>query len=433
MKRIFVLLMLLVAGLNRSFSQNKWDDSREIVLDTYEQPIPFKMEEKIFVAYELHITNFGLDSLFIKSIKVFTDDSEVPFKTYSGEHLDKSISRIKVPTSTRNDTIIHIGQRAILHAMLSFTSDRVPKKLSHQVEYSFVNNKQKTIMTKGGTISINQQDKALVISAPVGEGIWRNSNGVEDGFRGHRNGAIRPLNGIPYQKQKYAIDFIRYNEKGEAYQGKTSDNRSWFGYDSDVLAVADARVAEVLDNVPECQPFIPDEERLAKITNLSGNYIILNIGNSIYAFYGHLKPGSILVKKGDQVKKGQLIAKLGNSGNSTAPHLHFAINRHTPIRGEAIPYVFESYEYLGEAPVSAPLGSITKSIEDDIVSRLTERLGDEGSNELLTEMFRRTVRNSMPKTKIPGSTVDYSKKGEMKTEMSPKANSMIRFIKSKPE
>jgi hypothetical protein len=297
LKRIFVLLILLISGLNCTFSQNKWDDTREIVLDTYEQPIPFKMVEKICVAYELHITNFGLDSLFIKSIKVFTDDPEVPFKTYSGEHLNKSISRIKVPTSTRNDTVIHIGQRAILHAMLSFATNRVPKKLSHQVEYSFVNNKQKTTNTKGGTIYINRKDKALVISSPVGEGIWRNGNAVEDGYRGHRNGAIRPVDGIPYQKQRYAIDFIRYNEKGEAYQGKMTDNRSWFGYDSDVLAIADARVAEVLDNVLECQALIPDEERLAKIINLSGNYIILSLGNSMFASYGHLKPGSILVKK----------------------------------------------------------------------------------------------------------------------------------------
>jgi hypothetical protein len=50
MKRTFVLLILLISGLNCTFSQNKWDDTREIVLDTYEQPIPFKMEEKICVS-----------------------------------------------------------------------------------------------------------------------------------------------------------------------------------------------------------------------------------------------------------------------------------------------------------------------------------------------------------------------------------------------
>ena len=430
MKRTAIFLILLCLGLNHAFSQSKWDDTREIVLDTYEQPIPFKMGEEKCVAYELHITNFGLDPLFIKSIKVFADDSEVPFKTYSGEYLKKCLSHIKVPTSTPNDTIIHMGQRAILHAMLSFADNKVPKKLSHQVEYNFINTdkNKKTIKTRGGAININREDKALVIGAPLGEGIWKNGNAVEDGFTGHRNGAIRPINGIPYQKQRYAIDFIRYNVKGEAFQGKMTDNRSWFSYDSDVLAVANGRVEEIQDNVPECQPLYPEKERLAKITSLSGNYIVLDLGNSMYAFYGHLKPGSLLVKKGDQVKKGQLIAKVGNSGNSTAPHLHFAINRNTPIRGEAIPYVFESYEYLGDAPVGVPLGSITKSIEDNIMSGFTERLDKKGSNDLTREMIRKTMRNSIQHVSISNSTVDFSKKGEMKTAIMPKANSMIRFI-----
>ena len=150
MKKIIIFFMIVGFAINQVHAQKLWDYTREVVLDTYEQPIPFRMDGEMCIAYELHITNFGLDSLYIKSVKVFTDDSEVPFKTYSGEHINKSISRIKVPTSTRNDTVIHIGQRAILHAMLSFATNGVPKKLSHQVEYSFVNNNQKTIMTKGG-------------------------------------------------------------------------------------------------------------------------------------------------------------------------------------------------------------------------------------------------------------------------------------------
>lgn len=158
----------------------------------------------------------GSDSLFIKSIRVFTDDSEVHVKTYSGEHLNKSISRIKVPTGTRNDTVIHIGQRAILHAMLSFTPVRAPKKLSHQVEYNFIitDKSKEPITTKGGTININREDKALLIGAPLEEGIWQISNSVADGYAGHRQGAIRSYNGIPHERQRYAIDFIRLNEKG---------------------------------------------------------------------------------------------------------------------------------------------------------------------------------------------------------------------------
>jgi murein DD-endopeptidase MepM/ murein hydrolase activator NlpD len=50
-------------------------------------------------------------------------------------------------------------------------------------------------------------------------------------------------------------------------------------------------------------------------------------GKFITSSYMHLLKGSLKVKKGDRVKEGQIIAKLGNTGASTGPHLHFEIQR----------------------------------------------------------------------------------------------------------
>jgi len=58
--------------------------------------------------------------------------------------------------------------------------------------------------------------------------------------------------------------------------------------------------------------------------------------------------GSICVKKGDRVKKGQVIAHLGNTGNSDGPHLHFHI-QDNEYGGEGQPFLFEQFEYLGRA------------------------------------------------------------------------------------
>ena len=56
-----------------------------------------------------------------------------------------------------------------------------------------------------------------------------------------------------------------------------------------------------------------------------GNYIVIEHSNGVYTYYGHLSTNSIKVRKGDKVKQGQLIAKMGNSGSSTGTHLHFEI------------------------------------------------------------------------------------------------------------
>ena len=62
-----------------------------------------------------------------------------------------------------------------------------------------------------------------------------------------------------------------------------------------------------------------------KPEDYGGNYIVLQIAPGVYAFYAHLQPGSLKVKVGDTVAAGAVIASLGNTGNSTAPHLHFGL------------------------------------------------------------------------------------------------------------
>ena len=56
-----------------------------------------------------------------------------------------------------------------------------------------------------------------------------------------------------------------------------------------------------------------------------GNYVIIQHSDGNYTLYGHLDANSITVKAGDSVEQGQVIGKMGTSGNSTGPHLHFEV------------------------------------------------------------------------------------------------------------
>ena len=164
--------------------------------------------------------------------------------------------------------------------------------------------------------------QAVAITPPFGGGggPWVAVNGPSN-TSGHRRTAI-PLDGEAQIGQRFATDWIKLGPDGLAFHGDSLVNSNWYGHGTPVVAVADGIVTEVKDG-------------------------IIEIGGGNYAFYAHLKPGSVAVKLGDRVKRGQQIGLLGNSGNSTAPHLHFHVtNGNSPLGSEGLPFVFEKFELL---------------------------------------------------------------------------------------
>jgi murein DD-endopeptidase MepM/ murein hydrolase activator NlpD len=76
----------------------------------------------------------------------------------------------------------------------------------------------------------------------------------------------------------------------------------------------------------------------------AGNHIVQDLGDGNYALYAHVQTGSVRVKPGDQLSSGQVIALLGNTGNSDAPHLHFHVmSTPDPLRSDGLPFVFSSF------------------------------------------------------------------------------------------
>jgi len=83
------------------------------------------------------------------------------------------------------------------------------------------------------------------------------------------------------------------------------------------------------------------------LETIGGNHVILDLGGGRFTFYAHMQPASLRVKVGEKVRRGQVLGLVGNSGNSTAPHLHFHLtDANSPLESEGLPYVFESFEQL---------------------------------------------------------------------------------------
>lgn len=117
---------------------------------------------------------------------------------------------------------------------------------------------------------------------------------------------------------------------------------------ADILAVADSTVVAVLDELPDQPPGkLPDPTSIT-LDTVDGNHVVLDLGNGRYGFYAHLTKGSVLVAPGDRVSAGQVVAKLGNRGNSSGPHLHFHVmDGPSALGSEGLPFVLTTFETAG--------------------------------------------------------------------------------------
>lgn len=202
-----------------------------------------------------------------------------------------------------------------------------------------------------GTRTIAMRDvpvtvEPAVIGPPLKGGNWLAGNGPSRAS-GHRR-ALLPISGAPAIAQRFAIDYVMINAEGKTFTGDRLKNESYGAEGVEAVAVADGIVVATKDSIPENIPGPASRAVPITLETVGGNHVILDIGSGRFAFYAHLQPGSLRVKIGDRVKKGATLGLVGNSGNSTEPHLHFHLSDgNSPLGSEGIPYVHETLDVVG--------------------------------------------------------------------------------------
>jgi hypothetical protein len=185
-----------------------------------------------------------------------------------------------------------------------------------------------------------------VIGPPLRGGPWLAGNGP-NARSGHRR-ALISTGGTPTIAQRFAIDWVKLNDSSTTFHGDRLRNENYYAEGNDALAVANGVVVAVKDSIPENVPGITSRAVPITLETVGGNHVILDIGGGYYAFYAHLRPGSIRVRVGDRVRRGQVVGLVGNSGNSTEPHLHFHVaDANSPLGSEGVPYRLDSFELVG--------------------------------------------------------------------------------------
>ena len=142
-----------------------------------------------------------------------------------------------------------------------------------------------------------------------------------------------------YRGQSYGVDIVKLNAWGLRAKGLQPNEPSAYDiYGDPVFAPCNGVVLIASDGLPDMQPPLMDREHMA------GNHVLLRCKNAD-VLLGHLKPGSVVVAAGIQVNVGDLIANVGNSGNTGEPHLHIHCQQRgtssEPLSGNPLPMRFD--------------------------------------------------------------------------------------------
>jgi hypothetical protein len=185
-----------------------------------------------------------------------------------------------------------------------------------------------------------------VVGAPLHGGGLIDVNGC-CGLSPHRTG-INAIDGTPYLSQRFAIDFLRIDRQGRAFTGDVTRNASFIGFRDPVFSTTAGRVVETRGDLPEnTPPEEPSPETFTAQTAL-GNHVVVRLARNRYALYAHLHTGSLQVRRGDRVRAGQMLGRVGNTGASGAPHLHFHLSDGPqPLASNGLPVAFRSFRVPG--------------------------------------------------------------------------------------
>jgi murein DD-endopeptidase len=314
-------------------------------------PAAVVVDGMVELAYEVNVANASAETIDLRRLDV-TDGATV-VASFAAPSLGLRVGRSD-GTAAANRLTLPAGTEATIYVELTRPSPaEVPRALTHRLVYTpeaSVGRRAQTI--EGGGVNV-RSDAPLVLAAPLRGGPWAAVHNAA-WERGHRRvfytvGDRRRIPG------RHAIDWIKLDADGRTSRGDGDLVASALGYGEDVLAVADAVVAAARDDVTEVERVSARRKHAAE--DASGNFVALDVGQGRYVFYEHLKPGSVRVKSGERVRRGQTVAALGFTGDSTGPHLHLHVaDAPSPLGAEGLPFVIDRFELLGRYPDIAEMG-----------------------------------------------------------------------------
>jgi Peptidase family M23 len=306
-------------------------------------PTAFPSGQHAYLIYELHLTNFMPMPITLSRIDVLDADAATskPIATFETGQLETMLQPLggKTFSDAKDRLVIGDGQSAIAFMEMVFDrGSRIPDRLLHRVTTSYA--------PEEGAVISTRHTELHVLGPPIEGPDWLADDGPSNDPDNHHRRTVVILDGKSVDSERYAIDWEEV-KNGATFSGDLRDARSYYAYGKPVLAVADGRVVIARDGLPDNIPGHGDAFHPAvpiSLETVAGNTITLDLGGGQFAYYMHLQPGSLRVKAGDRVWRGQMLARVGASGDAREPHLHFEVTTSPKLlAGEGVPYLIDQY------------------------------------------------------------------------------------------
>lgn len=296
------------------------------------------------VEYELLVVSVFPEPVTLSNVTVL-DPAGKELLRIEGTALAAATQTLFAKTQT---PVIPASAAVAVEVDLIVPPGAAPERVNHRIAYTLAADSQNAVMIDrpqidGPEVAIDHQP-AIAIKPPLaGDGWLVTSACCKPNV--HRDLRVA-IDGRRIETgETFAIDWARV-KNDRIFDGDGKKVEQHYAFGQDVLAVADGTVVSIQDGLPNETPF---EAMIAKSrSDFGGNHVILEIAANVFALYAHLQPGSLAVKVGDAVKAGSRIAKIGNSGPSSGPHLHFGLSDKPDFwAGRSLPFVFDSFTLVG--------------------------------------------------------------------------------------
>lgn len=330
-----VVFFVLMPGCKKD------DQDTQNKIDVIINDIPFRTDRFLRIGYTLKTWEYEKDGLTLQQIIIIDNDSKAELLKLDKDGLPRIYKySLEANPYFTFDKIDSYYMSIQLPIPLGQT---VPQSVTHR--FIFQDTVQhKEVIVEGGTFAPQKNELPVSIKSPVKGSNWLFINQSTLGY--HFN-SLFFMNGKIGSGERYAFDNLIIDEHGENYSGDPAVNESYFNYKDTLFAVADGSIVKVKNGRPENSGNGGDVKMITA-DELAGNYLMLDIGHGRYAMYAHCVPNSFMVQEGDVVKEGDPIALLGNSGNSTGPHLHFQIcDSPDFFLTNGLPFVLKKYTKIG--------------------------------------------------------------------------------------
>jgi hypothetical protein len=300
---------------------------------------------QVHLVYELLLTNALAVAATVNMVTVLDASSGGALLRLNGESLRSAMSLVTSP-----DTADVLLPPATVFAVwldvpLASKAD-IPEFIEHQVNIDPVSGVPAPFLSFTGARVAVDRRTPVILGPPLSGAGWIALGSCCDGP--HRR-ALFAINGDWYLGQRFAIDFNQLDAQNRPGVGDPKLPTSFPTFGQPVLAVADATVAVAVDSYPDLLVDAMREDLSPQ--SEGGNRIVLDLGDGRFAAYAHLQAGSIKLRPGERVTRGQPIAKVGSSGTSGGPHLHFQVmDRPSLLFSDGLPYAFDVFALTGQTP-----------------------------------------------------------------------------------